>query len=223
MKGNSLIHPQLVHDTFLIGCKKNELPQDVDMSKIFKAPPLINYYCMRCSGYIVDRLKDKWNFNNNTFVTVDDDFEDRANSDKGKLNENTSGIENNVITTKFVPSKPLDKIEVTNNPIKDKNLKLTTSKIDNRMDVDKKLNESNKLNLINTINRIDEFALSTWTFLTHHLLFGFSLLFAFLFVIFLCQRSREQFSPSDDVDEDHIERKGRMRRKEMRRRNRRWQ
>lgn len=85
--GNSLINPQLVHDAFLVGCDKSRLPREVNMSRLFRAPPLINYYCMRCPGYIVDRMMDKWNINNNTFVTVrppaEDEFEADERTNKG--------------------------------------------------------------------------------------------------------------------------------------------
>ena len=215
--GNSLINPQLVHDAFLVGCDKSRLPREVDMSRLFRAPQLINFYCMRCSGYLVDRLKDKWNINNNTFVTVpaeeDDDEEIDSKTDKGEKIEEKERIKvGKILNDEKLISPPVRPFDGSTGG---RALDLTTTE---------KLEENKTAEriLINTLNKLDDFVLSSWTFLTHHVLLGLLLLLGIFFIIFLCQRGRERFLLDDRLDEDLLLQKGKARRREMRRRNRRW-
>lgn len=214
--GNSLINPQLVHDTFLVGCDKSRLPRDVNMNRLFRAPPLINFYCMRCPGYIVDRMMDKWNVNNNTFVTVrppPDGFgaDERTNKGNKVDDRDRSKSGKNLNVPGGGPIPPIFPIDRSSESPFDS---VTENEEDDKIA---------EPGLVGKLNRLNEFALDSWHFLMHHLLFGFLLLLGILFMIYLCHRGREAFLPLDDrPDEELLRRKGRARRREMRRRNRRW-
>lgn len=187
--GNPLINPQLMHDAFLVGCDQSRLPREVDMSRLFRAPQLIDYYCIRCPGYIA-----------NAETTG-------RNNKKGRIQ---SGKFLNLSNWNLIPSFwPIAKS--TESPITD----LTTKK--------KEDDKTVELGLTNALNKLEDFSLRSWTFFQqNHLLFGLLLLSIF-FIIFLCQCGRESFSTLDDrTDEDLMRRTGRARRREMRRRNRRW-
>lgn len=240
-KGNSIINPQLVHGTFLTGCQMNRLPSEVDMSELFKAPSLINYYCVRCPGYSADGFKNDWNLNR-TFATVpNDDLEDRADLDGGRIRVTDESPASSPVsiaissttTSKSEPLKPAQpgiiKLGDTS-PATTKKAILNHDRTTLKLKTDAITADGKKANgeatggkgrLVNTIDKIDEFALNTWSFFTHHFLFGFLLLSGLLFVIYLCQRGRDTFLPLNR-NEAQLRRKGKSRRKEMIRRNRRW-
>lgn len=248
-KGNSLISPQMIQASFISGCDSSLLPRDVKMNQLFPPFELINMYCMRCSGYIVDRLKDKWNVNNRTFVTVATDrLEDRdGDMDLIDINTNKNNLPFKSFTglpadlgailpgvlpgalpdsrpgAFFDPGENANKNDRLLPPKKPESRQTEKSFTESNSEEENKTSDNiNKSDFRKTLDKVDELAFNFWTFFTHHLLFGFSLLFVILFLIYFCKRSREKFHPIHHPDEDLLNRKGKMRRKEMRRRNRRW-
>lgn len=226
-RGNSIINPQLVHNTFMVGCQMNRLPNDVDMSDLFRAPSLINFYCVRCPGYLTESFKENWNLNNRTFFTVvqNDDLEDRADKMTNKnlltnvlsMTSQSKIIRPSVIIPPIIPPGIIksndDKIKITNQKL----VQITTKS--NKINEDK---STIKSKLVNTFERMDEFVLNIWSFITQHLLFGILLSIIFISIIYLCRRGKNKFLRSNRPDEARLLRKGKARRKEMIRRNRRW-